>query len=240
VRIQAGPNAGARWSLSAAGRHRTGRFEVDRMDAILALLRRGDCVWDIGAHHGYVTLAASSAVGPQGHVYAFEPSGYNYDYLIRHLRWNQRSNASPVNVGVAAAPGWVEFGGSGSSQTFHIGGGSERVEVTSIKQMMDGRFGRPDFVKIDVEGAEGSILDGGARHLPRSAAVVVSIHSRENYKMCVSALKAGGFQVYASEGARRIRHVDEPVTDDPDLIALGEGRRDLESVVRQLPGFSEA
>src|SRR5438105_131611 len=36
-------------------------------------LRKGDCVVDVGANIGAVTLTAASRVGAQGSIYAFEP-----------------------------------------------------------------------------------------------------------------------------------------------------------------------
>lgn len=239
VRIRSGPNAGCRWSLAAAGRHWAGRFEASRIDAILALIRPGDCVWDIGAHHGYVSLAASRSVGSDGHVYSLEPSKYNYAYLRRHVEWNGRENITPLNLGVGATPGRVRFGGSGSSQRFRIGEGSELVEVTSIQRMMNSDFRLPDVVKIDVEGAEGPILATGARHLPSTAVTIISIHSLENYDLCVSALRSAGFSIHLSEGVRMMK---ERGTwgGDPDIIAVGSERGDLSSVVGRLRGFAPA
>ena len=237
VRIRSGPNAGARWSLAAAGRHRTGAFEASRVEAILALVRPGDCVWDIGAHHGYVSLAVSRAVGPQGHVYALEPSRYNFALLRRHAAWNAPENLTPMNVGVAAAPGRVEFGGGGSSQTFRIGGGTERVELTSL-EVMAGALRAPDVVKLDIEGAEGETLRAGARHLPPTAALIVSIHSLADYRATVETLGGAGFALWLSEGVRRRRELEEWGDDDPDLIALGPERGELAEAVGRLPGFT--
>ncbi len=239
VRIRSGPNEGVRWSLSAAGRHRSGSFERPRVEAILALIRPGDCVWDIGAHHGYVSLAVSRAVGPDGHVLSFEPSAYNYAYLSRHVRWNGRDNVTPLKLGVAAAPGRAKFGGTGSSQTFRIGGGTEEVELTPLESLMDGNHRRPDLVKIDVEGAEGSILDTGARQLPPTSMAVVSVHSLENYRRCVSALRSAGFTVYLSDGVRDLRGRGDWGDDDPDLVAVGAERGDVWDLVLGLGGFSE-
>lgn len=239
VRITSGPNAGCRWSLSAAGRHRAGRFEPARIDAILALIRPGDCVWDMGAHHGYVSLAASRLVGSDGHVYSLEPSRYNYRYLRRHVEWNGRDNITPLNLGVAETPGRVRFGGSGSSQRFRIGGGSDLVEVTSIQQMMSSDFGLPDVVKIDVEGAEGPILAAGARHLPPTAVTITSIHSLENYDLCVSALRSAGFSIYLSDDVRTLKE-SGTWGGDPDIIAVGSRRGDLTGVVGRLSRFAPA
>lgn len=238
VRIKGGPNEGARWSLPASGRHRAGTFEWTRLDAILSLTRPADCFWDIGAHHGYVSLAASGAVGSDGHVYSFEPSAFNFGFLERHVDWNDADNVTPMNLGVAAAPGRVRFGGSGSSQAFQIGGGSEEAEVTSIETLLDSGVRAPDIVKIDVEGAEGEILATGASHLPPTAVVIVAVHSRASYDACVEALRTADFGVYLSEPLRALRDSGRWGGDDPDLIGVGPEAGDRADRVAGLPGYS--
>jgi FkbM family methyltransferase len=224
VRIASGPNQGARWSRAIAAIYRPGTFESARVSTILSLLRPGDCFWDLGAHYGYVSLAASRVVGSEGHVYSFEASPYNYGYLKHHMEWNGASNVTPVARGVWREAGWVEFGGTGGSQTFSIGGGRERIQVTSLEAMMASGIRAPDVVKIDVEGAEGAILETGARFLPKSATVIVSIHSADNYALCVGALQREGFSIFLSEDLKTVS--ERPRWgDDPDLIALGPASR---------------
>jgi FkbM family methyltransferase len=240
VRIKAGPNSGCRWSLSAAGRHRAGNFEADRIKAILALIRPGDCLWDIGAHHGYVSLAASRKVGTAGYVYSFEPSEFNFPYLRRHVQWNERKNITPLNLGVARKPGKLQFGGSGSSQSFRIGGGSSVIEVTSLRSLLDSNYRRPDLIKIDAEGAESEILSEGVRYIPSTTAVVLSLHSQDNYRVCMSALSAASFTIFESEDVRLLKSEEGEWGHDPDVIAVGSGREDLMQVAGRLPGFGRA
>ena len=61
---------------------------MDRLAALQAVVRPGDCFWDIGAHKGFVTLAAASMVGPSGSVVSLEPSGRNLWFIRKHLSWN--------------------------------------------------------------------------------------------------------------------------------------------------------
>lgn len=238
VRIRQGVNAGMRWSLPAAGRHLGGRFEADRVAAIGKLLEPGACFWDIGAHHGYVTLMASRIVGDEGVVCSFEPSRYNFRFLQRHVGWNAPDNVRLGRVAVAGENGTVHFGGGGSSQTFKIGGGRDEVEAVTIDGMLEWGVPLPDVIKIDTEGAEAAILESGARHIPRSAVVVVAIHSLDLYRRCVDALETEGFCVFASEEVRRSRALPAWPGHDPDIIAVGpEGGEELLERVAALPGF---
>ena len=60
------------------------------------LLRRfilpGDCVLDIGANIGIVSLLMSKLVGPSGIVHAFEPNPIVFETLAEAIVFNRRSN----------------------------------------------------------------------------------------------------------------------------------------------------
>ena len=241
VRIAAGPNAGERWSLAVSGRHRKGAFEAARMEVVEALCRPGDCVWDVGAHHGYVTLLASRLVGPAGLVYAFEPSPYNLTFLRTHLRWSGHANVRVVPRALSDNGGTARLAERGSSQTFHVAETGRTVETTSIAAFLDAGHRPPDVLKLDAEGSEGRILTAGADRLPPRCRALVSIHSRSNYEGVRKALRARGFTlveppIVAGLLARGI----EPWPTDPDVLALGPECAEDAERFRALPYFSEA
>ena len=97
-------NAGLRWSLAALGRgYGSGSFGRDRLDALRAVVREGDAFWDLGAHKGFVTLAAARMVGAAGVVVAVEPASVNLRFLARHLQWNGIGNVRVVAAAVSLA-----------------------------------------------------------------------------------------------------------------------------------------
>ncbi|MEX0893076.1 MAG: FkbM family methyltransferase [Gemmatimonadota bacterium] len=237
VRIRSGPNAGSRWSMAAAGRHAGGRFEEERVQLLQALVAPGDCFWDVGAHHGYVTLLASRRVGSGGRVFSFEPSPYNFSFLRRHVAWNDLRNVELRNVGLGATRGVVHFGGSGSSQTFRVGGGGERVELTTVADLLEAGVAPPDVVKIDVEGSEGDILEAGAPHLPAHCVAIVSLHGDEARSRSLAALAEQGFHIVESHEVARLSGRDD-WGHDPDIVALGPASGFRPDTIRQLPGFA--
>ena len=83
----------------------SGVWEPNITAAFEHALRPGDVCVDIGAHVGYYTLLAARNVGPLGHVYAFEPSPYNYRRLRANVDLNRLANVTAVESAVGAEHG---------------------------------------------------------------------------------------------------------------------------------------
>src|SRR5438132_14311598 len=101
--------------VSVAGGSRMRVRTVDSIGRVLAIsgvwepnvtaafrdrLATKDVCVDVGAHLGYFTLLASKLVGPDGHVYAFEPSPSNYDALCANIALNGVTNVSAFQLAV--------------------------------------------------------------------------------------------------------------------------------------------
>ena len=208
------------------------------MEIIKALARPGTCFWDVGAHHGYVTVLASRCVGTTGVVYAFEPSPYNLAFLRAHIAWNRRANVQVVPMALTDREGMARFTERGSSQTFRLGTGGRTVEVSSLPTLLDQGFRPPDVLKLDVEGSEGAILAACAHRLPQQCCVLVSIHSLSNYDTVSTALRDRGFTLLESPGVVQLRQsTPGEWPDDPDLLAIGPGCRHLADLVQSLEYF---
>jgi FkbM family methyltransferase len=221
LRIRGGPNRGAWWSLASGGRGVLGgRFERARVDAFVALVRPGDVVWDIGAHKGYMTLAAARLVGAAGRVYALEPAAENLTSLRRHVAWNGLHNVEIRPVAVSNSDGTRRFGGRGSSVTFKLDRGDQLVETRTLQSLLDQGLPRPDVLKIDVEGAESDVLRGAGAALHDDVLAMIAVHSRAQYESCTRILTERGLDW--RESARMqdtLRRWPGGWSADPDLIA---------------------
>ena len=233
IRVVAGPNRGRTWSLVSAGSgHWNGRKEAARLRLLDRLVRPGDVVWDVGAHHGYVALVAAARVAPTGEVHAFEPSSRNRRLLERHLAWNHVTNVRVHPFALAATDGRSSFGGAGTSKTLSLGGDGgagdgEQVEVRSAKRLVADRVcAPPSVLKIDVEGAEAEVLRGAAGVVPPEACMLIAVHSAELYARCAAQARAMGFEVLASRSLEAA--LAGPWRGDPDLLCLGARRASRE------------
>lgn len=241
LRIRGGPNRGMRWTVASSGRGiAAGRFEARRVEALLRLLRPGDVVWDIGAHKGYVALAAARAVGPAGRVYALEPAAANQTYLRRHVAWNRATNVEVVPVAVGAVDGEEAFGGRGSSITFRLGQGDERVAVRTVATLLQQGLRRPAVLKIDVEGGELDVLRGAGDVLGDDVVLMIAVHSRSQYDGCRAWLEQRGFRVHRSAAMRRMmERLPDGWSPDPDLLAVGPAREVPAGVIDCFTGDAE-
>lgn len=221
VPIMSGPNRGLWWSLASAGSgYMSGRRAARQMQLVASLVGPGDVVWDVGAHHGFVTLCASPRVGPTGEVHAFEPSFRNRWFIARHLGWNALGNVTVHPYALSSFDGESCFGGPGTSKTLTLGKGTETVAVHRGCAIIDrGAARAPTFAKLDVEGAEAQVLAGLVGSLPSSCMLLIAVHSREAYTGCCSILTSAGFSTIPSLGLRR--SLEGIWRSDPDMLCVG-------------------
>jgi len=143
-------------------------------------LQPGMTVLDIGANQGYYTLLASSKVGPAGRVLAFEPSLREIRRLRAHLWLNRCKNVQICTSALGAAAGAGELhivlgteSGCNSLRPPEVSQPTSlhRVLVERLDDVLKAReIECVDFIKLDVEGAELSVLQGASellRRLPR-------------------------------------------------------------------------
>jgi FkbM family methyltransferase len=140
-------------------------------------LREGALVFDIGAHQGVVALMLAHEVGPTGKVVAIEPNPHNYAVAIRNRGLNGMPWVNFVQAAISERYGEVLFNRELNGQLDDGTGAEGRVRVRSLT--IDGlaeRFGMPDVVFLDVEGAECMALAGATAVLARGADFLIEVH----------------------------------------------------------------
>ncbi len=200
VRILRGPARGKRWLVESSTRgFWLGFWELDNQRWFAARLKEGDIVYDIGAHAGLYTLIASSRIGSNGRVYAFEPLPRNVYFLRQHLQLNNISCCSVIEAAVSNSSGWARFEPTMLNAAGHLSAvGAIRVRTLSLDDFyLCGKEVRPpSVVKIDAEGAEIEVLRGAARLLSEfSPRIYLSAHSALAEKECLEFLRSARYEV---------------------------------------------
>lgn len=180
-----------------------GSFEYDKRRVMEKLVKEGSVVFDLGAHVGFFTLLASVLVGPRGQVFAFEPVSRNLFFLKEHLRLNRVANVTVMEVAVSDRSGEVAFDeGQGNSMGHIALSGQIRVRTVTLDELVHkGELPTPDYIKIDIEGAEMLALTGAKATLAAShPTLFLATHGSEVQQECCRFLQSLDYQLRPLEG----------------------------------------
>ncbi len=145
------------------------RFEIEESDFIRRNIRDTDTCFDVGANIGYYTLLLAK-LSPRGQVHSFEPVPMNCHVLSINLLANKITNAflnqgalgdsqQEVNFMVTEDAGYSSFVDTGRKAVL----ATMRVQMDTLDNYCRERnVPRIDFLKVDVEGAESKVIQGGA------------------------------------------------------------------------------
>src|SRR5262249_30920935 len=131
---------------------------------LLRWLRPGMTVIDIGANLGVYSLPLARSVGPHGHVFAYEPASETRALLERSRTINRADNLHVIAAAASDRPrdGKLVLGASSELNSLEGTGPAEDIRITALDaEDGTGAWSSVDFVKIDAEGEEERILEGG-------------------------------------------------------------------------------
>lgn len=142
-----------------------------------------DVVWDVGAHAGATTYFLSRMVGEAGRVYAFEPDETNFEYLLMNIERHDLHNVTPVKKALAGETGTASFNMDGTMAaglSDYLVYKEERcartVSTMTLADACQELGSVPDYIKMDIEGAEVDVVRSAGPFL-RDKAVHFAIES---------------------------------------------------------------
>jgi FkbM family methyltransferase len=202
-----------------------GAFEPGTHKTLQKLAKPGDIVFDIGANIGAHTLAIAQSVGPSGKVYAFEPADFAVNKLKRNLALNPELQARtyPQQILlVASFSGQPEreiyaswpLESDGAVHPKHRGRlvSAEHAAVETLDDFVcrEG-ISRLDLVKLDVDGHELPVLQGGGETLCRFKPTLVmemSPYIHAEFDHCfidfVDFLKHAGYELRDADTGKAV------------------------------------
>ena len=161
-----------------------------RQDRDYPLLKRlaqdRRCVFDVGANHGLASLVMSTTLARDGQIYAFEASEQACQIARHNLALNGiASRVQVINALVADQTGeavdfyWDHASGGASLIPGYLGHYEPIKKATlTLDAFIELQSLAPDFIKIDIEGAEGRALAGMRKIMTSTRPdVVVELHS---------------------------------------------------------------
>jgi FkbM family methyltransferase len=152
-----------------------GTYEPEVRQIFRAVLSARGVALDIGANVGWHTLLMARLVGKDGRVLAAEANPTVRTRLQENLRLNRFANVELIPYAMMDSEGTAEFydpaadnGDSGSGYIVTNSPQSRRgiipVETRQVDSVISAaRIERLDLIKIDVEGFEWAVLQGGTQ-----------------------------------------------------------------------------
>ena len=189
--------------------HEPGTAEVIRL-----LIQRGDRVVDIGAHIGLLSLVMAEAVGPEGHVYVFEPVARSAEAARRSLIANGFTDRCSIEVvAIAAEAGQSRFyrghnSMMGSLYDLAEGADYSIVETRTLEQSLDPSV-PISLIKIDVEGAEVIVLSGMQRIVADNDDILVIAEFGPSHLKRIPISADVWLQSFTDLGLTEIHVIDE-------------------------------
>jgi FkbM family methyltransferase len=186
---------------------------------ITEYLKPGDIFFDVGAHQGWLSVAAARRTGSAGRVVAFEPSPILAESLLYHKRFNRLSHMEIVPKAVtrtdSAATSFI-LEGDGDSvlnslvEIEEVKNGPRGSTVIPVEAITLDSYSQqtghvPDVVKIDTEGSEIWVCEGAEKLLTQHKPVlIIATHpawlpAGQNIQDLFDLLSAYGYRVVDSD-----------------------------------------
>lgn len=172
-----------------------GSFEPQTSSLIDSICSKGMTVLDIGANIGCHTLRFAKNVGPQGRVIAFEPTSWAFKKLKRNVSLNHFNNISLEKLALSnknevdtccLSSSWPIYPDPDMKlHPVHNGliGEPEEVEFIKLDEYVSRKdISKIDLVKIDVDGYEYRVLEGGIETIRNNTPSMIIEMSERTHK----------------------------------------------------------
>lgn len=164
---------------------------------------------DIGSHIGKYAIKVGNELNNSGKVIAIELMPDNYKILKLNIGLNHLGNVIPLNLGCDSEDGEKNIYGSSnnhSTVSYSLLNSDEskffgiipvkRIDTIVSEQKLD----RLDLIKIDVEGAELSVLNGGLKSFKKFKPRIIIETDREKIGKIKDLLKPLGYEISEIDG----------------------------------------
>ena len=140
----------------------------DEIKFIRHLIKPGMQIIDIGANYGCYALTMAKLAGPEGNLWAFEPCSATADHLEESIEANDLGQLQLIRAALSNRQGTATLSTQENAELNSLtsdngGTGTETVPLYRLDDCMQ-EYGwqNIDFMKLDAEGEEIRILEGGA------------------------------------------------------------------------------
>lgn len=216
----------------------SGIYEPRLLEFLASRDTKGWVCIDIGANVGAISLLLAKLVGPGGKVFAIEPGPPNVARLHANFELNPelatRTEIAACGMGRTRGELWWAEEKDNPGNAMLAQEGSHRIPVDTLDNFVrEHGLDNLDFIKIDVEGMELDVMQGGKETLLRFRPMLYfetlarygDVHSGSNFQLIESFLTGEcGYELFRISHHRELERVSERSMDDY-TVAIHRGRR---------------
>tara|TARA_B100001057_G_scaffold470720_1_gene532322 strand:- start:197 stop:988 length:792 start_codon:yes stop_codon:yes gene_type:complete len=169
-------------------------------------------IFDLGAHIGTFTLTAIKKITKNSKILTVEASSENYKLLIENTK--NYENIINLNNFLGNENETYKFikGSENNSGGGSLVKSTDKKNITYSIDTLVNKFFKPDYIKIDVEGLEGQIIENSnfiKKHMP---ILYVEINDRalikngSSSKELLELLKNYGYSFFRNVGYRNLNN----------------------------------
>lgn len=162
-----------------------GSYETVETNFLKSVFKEGETFIDIGANLGWYSLVLGRNC-PGSRIYAFEPIPTTVAVLEKNIRLNRLENIETLCMGMFNKEDELNFlfapdvsGATSLKLTGQARGRSEIQNVmcktTTLDAFCSSRDVVPSLLKIDVEGAELMVIEGGEKVLESTPIILIEL-----------------------------------------------------------------
>lgn len=211
VTIQSGRLRGSYWKRyhRFVNGYWLGIYELPIQECLVRELAAGGVFYDVGANAGFFTLLAAKEVGATGRVFSFEPLAGNIESIWSQLQLNEMENCTVVEAAAVEHSGPVEFTEGRDASTAHVRDSAFHAHegpVMSVPGVSLDDFAKdaspPDFIKMDIEGAELQALQGARTLLVSNSPpkMLIEFHGERLRRDGLTMLGEFGYSFHGLDG----------------------------------------
>jgi FkbM family methyltransferase len=213
-----------------------GAHDWNTIFALQKTLSPDSILFDIGANIGEYTLFAASMINDNGHIYSFEPVQKMYEQLQENISLNPhlKNKITPIKKGIGLRkeklPIYDDVNTTNDGlfslhqKNFIEAKIIEEIEIDSLDNIFNTlNINIVHYIKIDVEGNELFVLQGGINTIKKFKTTLMIEISEKNFnaagyssKDLLSLLKELDYSIYLIQKRGKLK----PINNDSDLPAF--------------------
>jgi FkbM family methyltransferase len=224
------------WTPSEWESQIMGGHEPQSIAYLKALVKPGQVIFDVGANLGIYSIPLARIGGPQSRVYCVEANPVCVYFLQMNLRINNITTAEVLPFALHEDEGTVDFtvnyrnlmlGLAGDLPYAHKPGHKIGVAAMSLDAAIDRyQLPRPDFIKIDIEGAEAHAVRGMSATLDAcSPTVLIELHGQGAARETLQSASWTGYRFQETQSGTTFQNARELSEWFPDACLQVIARR---------------